>query len=345
MSSLGDFWFASLVLAVAAIAIVAALIVTRVAAEVLRPSRCSNRAHVVRTFLGHADEGGGTRSTGSRKELLEVCVELIQMVRGSDRDEFINRATSLGVPALLRHKLDSGSSRVRVAAAEALSQFHDDKSIERLRAALDDRNSSVRLTAALSLAAAGRAPPVRTLIEKLGIGTSEKSRLTVSLFSDLALHAPDDIRSIISDEFVPPGAKAAAIEALSASGEYALVPQIATLVLESPTNSPELPRYLRALAAFGHPAAEPAVLHALNSENWEARAIAASAAGRIGLVSLADRLQALLADPEWWVRFRAGEALAGLGAPGVELLRDAATTNEEPARSAAESTLAERGLA
>ncbi len=344
MSWLGDLWFTSLILAAAAIAIIAALIATRIAVEVLRPSRSSNRAILVRTVLG-PEKAAGAPVAASRKDLVEVCLELVQMVRGSDREEFIDRATRLGVPALLRHQLDSGSSRVRVAAAEALSQFHDAKSIDRLRAALDDRNASVRLTAALSLAAAGQAPPVRTLIEKLGIGTSETSRLTVSLFSDLAVHAPGDVRSIISDESVPPGAKAAAIEALSASGEYALVPQIAALVLESPTNSPELPRYLRALAAFGHPAAELAVLQALNSENWETRASAASAAGRIGLVSLADRLQALLADPEWWVRFRAGEALAGLGMLGVKRLRDAATRTEEPARTAAEATLAERGLA
>jgi HEAT repeat protein len=143
---------------------------------------------------------------------------------------------------------------------------------------------------------------------------------------------------------VPAGAKAAAIEALSASADYSLVPLIASLALSSRSDDPALPRYVRALGAFGHPAGEKAVKRGLSSPSWEVRAAGAEAAGKIGLVTLGLHLRELLADPEWWVRFRAGEALAQMGPEGARLLREAAQHAPEPGRSAALLTMAERGI-
>jgi HEAT repeat protein len=48
--------------------------------------------------------------------------------------------------------------------------------------------------------------------------------------------------------------------------------------------------------------------------DWQVRVLAAKALGRIGDRSDVDRLVALLADREWWVRYRAAEALLELPA-------------------------------
>jgi HEAT repeat protein len=72
---------------------------------------------------------------------------------------------------------------------------------------------------------------------------------------------------------------------------------------------------------------------------------AAEAAGKIGLAPLAPQLRELLADPEWWVRFRSGEALTRMGAEGARMLREAAEHAPEPGRTAAALTMAERGIA
>jgi len=106
-----------------------------------------------------------------------------------------------------------------------------------------------------------------------------------------------------------------------------------------------LPRYLRALGAFGHPAAARAVEHGLSSEAWWARAAAAQAAGRIGLTGAAGRLVELLDDPQWWVRFRSAEALVAIGEEGQRLLRETARGGSGLAATAARLTLAEQGLA
>ena len=84
-----------------------------------------------------------------------------------------------------------------------------------------------------------------------------------------------------------------------------------------------------------------AVLHCLDSPAAEVRAAAARAAGRIGVEPALDRLERLLGDPDWWVRFQAAQALLRFGDEGQRRLQLAARRNEEPARETAALTLAE----
>ena len=346
MSGLQTLWLASLVLAALSLLIITGLIIGRSLSAYVTRRREAERRRVVPLLLGHT---GSPRQAAppvgaSRNLLTEVAIELILLVRGEDRERLVAVATALGVPDRLRHKLDSGSPRVRLAAAEALAHFPDEKSIERLRLALEDRNPDVRIAAALSLADVGRPPPAADLVYKLGIGTSENSRLAVSLFRDVAERRPDELKPLLVDEKIPAGAKAAIIDSLSASADYTLVPMIVSLAIEE-QDPRHLTRYFRALGKFGHPAGEPAIKRGLQSRHWEVRAAAAQAAGRIGLAFLAPNLRQLLGDHEWWVRFRAGEALVRLGPRGAEQLREAAISGREPARTAATKILAEQGLA
>ncbi|MFN3946385.1 MAG: HEAT repeat domain-containing protein [Allosphingosinicella sp.] len=343
MSALATLWFVSLSIAGAALLIMFGLLIGRLVLGITGRAREAERRRLVPLLLGARQGELDRRVPGEL--LAQLSLELIHLVRGSDRERFVSTATRMGVPARLRHHLGSGSPRVRLAAAEALSEFADERSTERLRAALDDRSPDVRLSAALALASAGKAPPARELVDRLRIGTEENSLLTVSLFREIAKARPEEVKALILDETVPAGAKAAAIESLSASGDYALVPVIATLAATAEAADPALPRYLAALGAFGHPAAQPAVKRGLASPEWEVRAAAAEAAGRIGLQDLAPWLKEMLGDDQWWVRFRAAEALARLGPDCARLLREAAEQGAEPARSAGILTLLERGLA
>jgi HEAT repeat protein len=268
-------------------------------------------------------------------------VELIQLVRGDERERFAARATRLRVPDQLRRQLKRGNARERQRAAEALGQFVDAKTISSLRAALDDPNPDVRLTAAISLAEKGEAPPASELVERLGIGREERSLLVASLFKEIARHRSGDLELLLRDERTPRDARVAAVEALAGSGRYELVPLIAQVVLDTPPGDRVLPRYLHALAEFGHPAAEAAVARCLESPRPQVRGAAAAAAGRIGLASLASRLEALLEDPSWGVRFSAGRALARLGEEGRARLVERARERSTLSGTAAALILAE----
>jgi len=50
----------------------------------------------------------------------------------------------------------------------------------------------------------------------------------------------------------------------------------------------------------------------LGHEDWQGRVQAARALGRVGERSDAARLTRLLGDPQWWVRYRAAQALREL---------------------------------
>jgi HEAT repeat protein len=345
LSALDELWLVSLGLSAVAIIIMLGLVIARWVGGRRARTHEAERRRLIPLLLGIERGGGDYGQVDKAADLLaDLATELIQMVRGEDKDNFIASATRLGVPERLRHRLDRGSPRTRLAAAEALGYFDDECSIARLMQALDDPNPDVRLAAAMALASAGHAPSAIFLVEKLEIGTRENSMLVVGLFQEIAAAQPHEIRALIESDQVNARVKAAAIEALSASGDYSLVPLVANLVLAADPQEEQLPRYLRALGDFGHPAAARAVHHALDSETWWVKAAASEAAGRIGLSDAAEKLRDLLSDPAWWVRFRAGEALVRLGDQGRQLLAETANGGSEAARSAARLTLAERGL-
>lgn len=342
---LDDLWGVSLALSALSLTIMAALIVTRFVHERRQRTMAHERARLLPLLLdpGRAEE---LLAWAARPQplLIGLSVELIGLVRGEDRELLVAAASRHGVAEGLRSRLGSRSARTRISAAEALTWFTDAFTTDALERALEDPHSHVRLTAAMALTESGRAPPLRFLIGHLGLGTRENSMLIAGLLKSIAADRPDEVKALIADPGVPTPVKAAAIEALSSTGDYGLVPVINELALATDAMNEDLPRFLRALGAFHHPAGAPAVRRWLTGRAWWVRAAAAEAAGRIGLQDVAGTLAAMLDDPDWWVRFRAGEALVRLGPSGRALLVAASRNSAEPARSAARLTMAEQGL-
>lgn len=74
------------------------------------------------------------------------------------------------------------------------------------------------------------------------------------------------------------------------------------------------------------------------------RSQAANCVRRIGAAAAVPALVPLLDDEQWWVRFRAAEALATLSDDGRSRLAAVATHGDRPGQ-VAQLVLAERGLA
>lgn len=341
MSLLALIWWLSLVLAGLAIATTVILVFARLLTTRRRVRWAARRRELVRQLLG--GNAAVKEELGQLPPALVVdtFVELIRLVRGEERTRFVAQAGELGVPQQLARQLRRGSARERFLAAHALAQFGDEASVAALRRAVGDSNARVRLAAALSLAEGGHTDNIHELVRDLRLGSEEASTLAVTIFQSASTSGVEDIKSLILAPETNAGVRLAAIEALVASGDYSVVPVIADLALNASDDTPELPRYLRALGLIGHPAARPAVLEGLSSPAYAVRAAAAEAAGRIGLVEAAEPLAGLLDDGEWWVRFRSAEALLKLGETGVGRLRAAAAAGNPRASSAAASMLAE----
>lgn len=338
-------WDLSLLLAGAALAVMCLLVLLRAMTTWRRDRLLAARRRLAPLLLDTSAAPGEGLEGIADSVVTQLTLDLIQLVRGAERIQFIGKAAELGVPDRLRRQLRSLSRRRRMIAVQGLALFDDTLSREALLDTLGDRDDEIRLAAALALGRGDSRPGLDELVARLGLRDDRSSLLTISLFRHYANEAPDEVQALVLDNDLPLSVRLAAIEALAVSGDYRLVPAIVELGLRAPDDSEELPRYLHALGRIGHPAAREAVLAGLASSSMPARVAAAGAAGRIALLESADQLADLLDAPEWWVRFRSAEALLQLGDAGVARLREAATSGGELAREAAATMLAERGLA
>lgn len=337
-------WNLSLFLAGLALAVMVALVVLRALSTSSRDRTHAARRRLAPLLLDGYSAADGDIDGIADSVVTQLTLDLIQLVRGAERAQFIVKATELGVPERLRRQLRSFSRRRRATAVQGLALFDDADSRSALMDALGDRDDDIKLAAALALARGETRPALDELVARLELRDERSSLLTISLFRQYADYAPDEVQELVLDLDLPLSVRVAAIEALANTGDYRLVPAIVELGLRAPEYSEELPRYLHALGRIGHPAAREAVLAGLASGSMPARVAAAGAAGRIALLESAEQLTGLLGAPEWWVRFRAAEALLQLGGPGIAHLRNAANHGGEPAREAATAMLAERGI-
>jgi HEAT repeat protein len=69
------------------------------------------------------------------------------------------------------------------------------------------------------------------------------------------------------------------------------------------------------------PDASAVCLDAMNDPEWPVRALAASSLGRLRDERAVPRLARAMGDPAYWVRHHVAGAMAALGEPGVEALR------------------------
>ena len=345
MSALLLIWTLSLVLASAAVLVMSVLVALRLITTWQRGRHLAARRRLAPLLLGGGEIDRDTLRRIPDHVVADLSLDLIQLVRGAERDAFIANATRLGVPARLARRMRSGSPRNRATALQGIAQFDSPEVRTALHSALHDPNPDIRLASAQALAAKGENLDPQDLVARLELGVNQSSRVTISLFQSIAQTRPDAIKALALQPDQNLEVRIAAIEALAATGDYSLVPVIVDLALAADDGSEELPRYLHALGKLAHPSGAQAVLAGLSSASMAARAAAARAAGRIAIPDSVDRLGQLLRDREWWVRFRAAEALIAIGEPGIARLRGAAAGDDGPAREAASTMLAESGIA
>ena len=252
--------------------------------------------------------------------LRDIVQDLLGSVRGGTRERLVNLLRTTSAREICLADLRNRRVETRISAIETLALIPDPEIIEALRGMLDDREPDVRLAAARNLVSLGPNLTVDDLVGKLDIGVTIRSRMLREIFRIFASYnASELIRLLESD---PPDLIAAlSIYALGTAQDYSAVPVIARYA-----GRPSIDvraEAMRALAAIGHPDAEPAVLQALRDEAWEVRTEAAICAGRIPLPMSVPLLRERLDDIEWWPRFRAAEALRAMGGEGRTTLEDA----------------------
>lgn len=106
---------------------------------------------------------------------------------------------------------------------------------------------------------------------------------------------------------------------------------------------------VEAVRVLGSIAPEPSsvdtCLAAMDDAEWPVRAIAASSLGRLGDERTLPRLARSMGDPAYWVRHHVAEAMASLGEPGADALRQALHDGNPFVRDMAAQALFMRALA
>lgn len=341
MSLLVMLWITSLALAGVALVVMVGLILRRVILDLLARRRAAQRSRLMTAILGWLDDDETAEPPVQAGQPLgsRLAMELLQLVRGRDRARLIALMRRTGTDMELCTRIRSGRAAERIEAARALALFVTPETLWALEEGLDDPNPEVRLTVAASLVTLQAAPPLPTLIAKLAIGSIENSRTLSPIFRELARNRKAEFVAALSDPDMAEPVLVLILDALGRTGDYRLIDAVGKATGHSSMNVRA--EALRALGAFGHPAAAAIVLRAFDDPAWQVRAQAAIAAGRIGVADAAPRLRQLLADPIWWMRLRAGEALLALGPAGLSLLEAAAAGQGVEAETAA-TVLAER---
>lgn len=343
-------WLTSGVLAAVALSWMTGLIIARLLRKGV-DARRQRDLHLIRQafidiMAGSGDAVGRLRDVKRHHRLMaEAVLEVLALVRGGDeRERLISALIAFDIDEVFRHDLDRGSVGSRIASAEVLSIFPGDRSRSALRRALKTaRGSELRVSLMRSLIEINAAPRLGEALKELGGRRSSDSLLYLPLIAKLVAGDPMAALQAFGDPKVTGDARVVLAEALGASGDYRTLRPLC-IAARAPDVELRIAA-IRALAALGHPAAEETILAGFHDRSWIVRSAACEAAGRIGLKTAIAGLETQLEDPEWWVRFRSGEALAALGQAGLDRLRTIASVGGDLSSSTASIVLAERGLA
>jgi len=116
--------------------------------------------------------------------------------------------------------------------------------------------------------------------------------------------------------------------------------RIVSRLLQEPTDDRIKSICLRIL---GNPRDLPVVRELTMHSRWHVRMNAAVVLGRMGLPQDRDTLVAMLSDPEWWVRYRAAQALLAMPfLPLREVTEIRDTVDDKFARDILDHVMAER---
>jgi len=208
----------------------------------------------------------------------------------------------------LLQELESDNPAVSVTAAGALVYLDPDGAIRVLIPMIRERRDWPRTQVFHFLRIAGRARIDKPLIDLIRTSDNEAATYLLQYASLMDYPARDRLAADLLTERNDPGVLRAALKIVSGHGG---VPRIAALSIH---------------------------------RDWRVRLHAARVLGRIGQPEHLALLERMLSDPEWWVRYRAAQAVVEL--PFIktpELRRMQATNPDAFARDILDQAMAEAG--
>ena len=289
---------------------------------------------------GHPGSRKRNLGSNSRVRLLREWCRFHANIRGDSTAVLEELAMQLGLLATARRLLGRHAMSKRLLAMQALGYLRDEDSWMRIEALLTHPSVPMSITAATALT---HIDPERAIPIIIPIICQHRRWPRTQIGRILNIAGPDNVT----------GPLCRAIE--SADDEDAMcllqffesaymneIDSLAARLLTTRASPGVLAAALRAVR--GH-LPDP-VIHRLAAHKvWFVRMQAANVLGRFGRREDYAVLEPLLSDPEWWVRYRAAQAITKLPFLGPNALRKLCNRQRDRyARGAMRHALAEAGL-
>jgi HEAT repeat protein len=259
-----------------------------------------------------------------QRVLLRVLTGLLEQIQGAGRTRLISLTRAMGFRGFLEHALRRGRIGDRINAALVLGEFADEMAASSLTAALHDRNIGVRLTAARALLSHRCVKlTLREFLEAIRFSDKDPSIALADIFDRLPPHWHAEAIAMLGTG-MPVNWRRMLVIALGRARVPGALEAVTSLLRE------EDPRLRAAawigLAELGDHSAHSMMVKGLTDSSADVRITACHCAKRLQATGCIPALRGLLqADGDWWVRYRAAQALAGLGAEGRSALLGPAT--------------------
>lgn len=260
-----------------------------------------------------------------RTLVLELWNAFRNLVEGPAAESLIQLAEFAGIEHIATRKLDRHRLTSKLLGAQTLGFLHSNARWGDLVKLLDDENTALSATAAAALARINPDKAIKSIMSRL---TQRRDWPRNNLSKILALLGSERIREpfaqVLSDSDDDTQAWLLDFAPLLAPDVY---DDIATERLRESTDPRVLAGALKLVTGrLDVPRLPWLVAHDVPF----VRIQAAGALGRIGAPEHVPLLTRLLADEEWWVRYRAAQALVTLPFLGPNALRRLRDTQEDP---------------
>jgi HEAT repeat protein len=246
---------------------------------------------------------------GQRVEVLRLWSYTRTMIDGAAADRLIALANRLSLREFAREQAKQAHLGARLSAIQALGYLRDTGSFGDILAATDDDNTLVAITAAEALAEIDPTRAAAALIPKLA---TRRDWPRTHVFRML-----EKAGSVAISEPLYRCVRAASDQDAAYLLQYAEIAEfdvrdaMAAELLRSRRDPEVIAAALKIASGYdGSIRLDDFLAH----PTWYVRMQAAALLGHIGRAEDAGRLEKLLTDREWWVRYRAAKALVRLPA-------------------------------
>lgn len=252
---------------------------------------------------------------------LNLWNHLQESLKGESRERLNEVARMAKVDDVAIKMLKRRSVGRKLTAIVSLGYLRDKGAWDKLLPLIDDDNPAVSLSAARSLMLIDAQAAVGIVIKRIARRKDWASFKVANILQE----AGADIFSAPLCEAVLERPEPRMIRLLSLS-HYEVSRRVISLILDASIDEEVISACLHVLR---DPRDLALVRTELNHPSWFVRVQAAIALGKIGVEEDKKYLIRMLSDREWWVRYRAAQALSGLPSVTAEEIKRLQETHED----------------